>query len=63
MFRYIDHLVLRHPSYMWGFTSPISLSVGVPSNTTYVCSVISPVQPRGVYTYVSEPLVQGTRDP
>ena len=27
MFRYIDHLVLRHPSYMWGFTSPISLSV------------------------------------
>jgi hypothetical protein len=38
-------------------------SLGVPSNTTYVCSVISPVQPRGVYTYVSEPLAQGTRDP
>ncbi len=27
----MDHLVLRHPSYMRGFTFPFSLSVGFPS--------------------------------
>ncbi len=28
VFRCMDHLVLRHPSYMRGFTYPFSLSVG-----------------------------------
>jgi hypothetical protein len=27
VFRCMDHLVLRHPSYMWGFTYLFSLSV------------------------------------
>jgi hypothetical protein len=31
VFRCMDHLVLRHPSYMRGFTYPFSLSVVLPS--------------------------------
>jgi hypothetical protein len=27
----MDHLVLRHPSYMRGFTCPFSLSVEIPA--------------------------------
>jgi hypothetical protein len=33
----MDHLVLRHPSYMRGFTYPFSLSVGWPAGTTTLC--------------------------